>query len=235
MIKRIKNEYLKIGLLKIVFSIIILSLLTILFYKYNKNINESIYILITFLGLDICILFSSIISNEYESGTFRFYLTKPVKRYKIFVYKYLSLLIYFIITLLTLYLTYCLLDKSIKIDILKFFLRSSIPIITVLSIIMLISTIIKNSSVSTSLTIAIFLLSNLISQILFGFNIRVIQYTFLPYLDYSIFDTISNVEIMNEELNINLSLNRGIVIDIIYSIVLLIISIIIFTKKDIKS
>lgn len=235
MIKRIKNEYLKIGLLKIVFSIIILSLLTILFYKYNKNINESIYILITFLGLDICILFSSIISNEYESGTFRFYLTKPVKRYKIFVYKYLSLLIYFIITLLTLYLTYCLLDKSIKIDILKFFLRSSIPIITVLSIIMLISTIIKNSSISTSLTIAIFLLSNLISQILFGFNIRAIQYTFLPYLDYSIFDTISNVEIMNEELNINLSLNRGIVIDIIYSIVLLIISIIIFTKKDIKS
>lgn len=73
------------------------------------------------------------------------------------------------------------------------------------------------------------------AQILFGINIKIIQYTFLPYLDFTIFSNNEELEIMNKELGINLSQNNGIIILLVSIIVLYLISNYVFNKKDIKN
>ena len=75
----------------------------------------------------------------------------------------------------------------------------------------------------------------MIAQILFGIKVTFIEYTFLPYLDFSIFNDQVYLEEMNSELGVNLSLNRGLIIDFIFTLIFLVIGIYKFSKKDIKN
>lgn len=232
MIKRIDNEYIKIGYSKILISLIIIVLTIFLIYKFGSNFDNSVYILLPFIGVFMCILFSNIVSIEIENGTARYYLTKPKKRYKIFLYKYMSILLYLLFTLMIVFSIYYYFSNNF--NTIKF-VKYSIPLFTLTTIIFLSTIIFKNSSVSTSFSIIIFVLSNIISQLAFGINLTFFQYTLFPYLDFTIFDDLEALYIMNNELNINLNMNSGIYINIIYSLVFLIISLIIFVKKDIKN
>ena len=70
----------------------------------------------------------------------------------------------------------------------------------------------KNHVIVSSISILILCFGLIISQVLFGININIVEYTFLPYLDYSLFNDKLLLKEMNDELSIHLSLNRGIII-----------------------
>lgn len=232
MIKRIDNEYIKVGYIKILLSLIIIILTIFLIYKFGTNFDNSVYILLPFIGIFMCILFSNIITSEIENGTVRYYFTKPKKRYKIFLYKYISVLLYLVFTLAIVFCIYYYFSNNL--DIIKF-IRYSIPLFTLTTIVLLSSIIFKSSSISTSFSIIIFSLGNIISQLAFGIDLTFFQYTPLPYLDFTIFDNLETLNIMNNELNINLNMRSGIYINIIYSLLFILIGLILFTKKDIKN
>ena len=89
MIRLVKNEYTKIGHFKLNLPFIIFTIVILIMKEVESLSFGKIYSLISFIGLCNCALFGGIISNEIENGTFRIYLTKPVKREKIYLSKYI--------------------------------------------------------------------------------------------------------------------------------------------------
>ena len=74
------------------------------------------------------------------------------------------------------------------------------------------------------------------SPVIFNFFLNIkfkyIIYTFIPYLDFSIFKNPYSILMLNIEYNINFNMFYGVVILIIYSIMLLLSSLFIFNEKD---
>lgn len=243
MIKLIKNEFLKLSFIKLLFVLIVLFTSIFLIVYVNKssiNVFETSIYLIPFLGLFIVILFGGIISNEFTNGTIRMYLTKPVKRYKIYLSKLLTIFIVIILLLVFIIFVYFILLKIYEIEdinigqVKKLFIYS-IPLFFTAIVVLSISTLTKSTSASVGISLFLLLFSGIISQIFFGINMNFIEYTFLPYMDFTIFENINDIKIMNAELGIHLSINRGAVILLIYSFVFYIISNYIFVKADIKN
>ncbi len=230
--KIIRNEFTKLGIKKQIISFIILTTILILnYFINNRNLNEdNLLTMIPFIGIIITVLFSGIMSNEIENGTFRFYLTKPVSRYKIYLSKLLTIIIYTIEMLIYTILFYFLINKSI-INIGEF-LIASVSLILISTIIIFLSTIIKNQSITTSVSILLLTFGLTITELLLKKNITIIKYTFIPYLDLTIFKT-GVIDIINEEYKVALSLNKGIIIIIIYSIVFVCLGIKMFKNKNI--
>ena len=235
MINLIINEFKKVGLFKIILSFIIFLIVIITIYEFNDNMKDTVLNLIPFVGIVSSILFSGIISNEIEQGTFRFYLTKPISRKKIYKSKLLTIIIYNIILLTFIFYIYTVLCKSIdKQDFVKFVKYSS-SLLVINSIIILLSTIIRNTSLTVGIAISLLTFGLLITQLLLDIEISFIEYTFLPYLDFSIFNDKETIMVMNELYNINLSIKSGIVINFIYTYIFYKVGNYIFIKKDIKN
>ena len=99
-----------------------------LLYKYNSldvALNKS-FNLIPFVGVSSSILFSGIISTEYTNGNFRYYLTKPVKRWKIYFSKIISIFLYMLILVVFLILVNLIFIKKFDTSCMyKFILYSS--------------------------------------------------------------------------------------------------------------
>lgn len=230
--KLIKNEFIKIGIKKQIISLIILTIiLTLNYFINNKSLNEdNLLTMIPFIGIIITILFSGIMSNEIENGTFRFYLTKPVNRYKIYLSKLSTIIIYIVEMLIYTILFYFLINKNINnVD---NFLITSVSLILISTIIIFLSTIIKNQSITSSIPILFLTFGLTITELFLKKNITIIKYTFIPYLDLTLFKT-GVIDMINEEYNVALSLNRGIIIIIIYSIVFTYLGIKIFKNRNI--
>jgi hypothetical protein len=83
--------------------------------------------------------------------------------------------------------------------------------------------------------IFILVFSTLISQVLFGININVIEYTFLPYLDFNIFNDVDALNVMNKELGINLNMKSGVIIDLVSIIIFYYFGRLFFINKDVKN
>ena len=101
MINLINNELLKIKKSKIIFIEILFIVSLVLMNKYGKDslFNLS-FNLIPFIGVIISLLYAGTISSEIENGTMRFYLTKPYKRYKIYLSKVIACLYVVIISIM---------------------------------------------------------------------------------------------------------------------------------------
>lgn len=232
MIYLIKNEYIKIGLKKQLISFILLTTIILLIYFINnKQFNiDNLLTIIPFIGIIITILFSGIIQEEIESGTFRFYLTKSVCRNKIFISKLLTIIIYTISMLIYCLLIYIFINKNIKN--VNNFLISSISLLFISTLIIMLSTIIKNKSITSSISILILTFSITITELLLSKNIDIVKYTFLPYIDLSYYYN-DMIDIINIQYNINLSIKYGIIILLFYSILFILIGIKCFNKKNI--
>lgn len=230
--KLIRNEFTKIGIKKQIISFIILTIiLTLNYFINNKNLTvDNLLTIIPFIGVILTILFSGIMSNEIENGTFRFYLTKPVNRYKIYLSKLLTIIIFVVKMLMYTILFYFLINKNINnVD---NFLINSVSLILISTITIFLSTIIKNQSITSSIPILFLTFGLTITELLLRKNIKIIEYTFIPYLDLTIFKT-GMIDLLNEEYNIALSLNKGIIIIIIYSIIFTYLGAKIFKNKNI--
>ena len=74
------------------------------------------------------------------------------------------------------------------------------------------------------------------SPVIFNFFLNVkfkyIIYTFIPYLDFSIFKDAYSILMLNMKYNMNFNILLGIITLIIYSIVFLLLSLFIFNEKD---
>ncbi len=234
MINLIKNEFIKIRLSKIIFSQILLIITLLCIKRYgNKSILELSYNLIPIVSIIICILFGGIISNEIENGSFRYYLTKPYKRWKIYLSKMITIIIYITINILIITIVSSILNHSFDYKyILKFFIYS-VPCYFIGFLILYLSLCFKNHAFSVGISIFIVTFSLIISQVFFGFKFNIIEYTFLPYLDFSIFND-NSIDIMNKNLGTNLSLKKGIIIDVLSMFILYFLGNKKFIKKDIK-
>ena len=248
MIKLIKNELNKIFSFKyIIISLLFITSVFIVIY-YNRDIedaskvlNTSLY-MIPFIGMITCLLTGGIMSNEFQNGTIRMYLTKPVKRWKILLSKLLAIYLIIFYYLFIVLISYILFEsiyfdiKSVNIIIfLKDYFLYSIPVIFIGTLSLFLSTITISTSFSVGITCFIYLMASIIAQILFGIKFNIIQYTFLPYLDFTIFQNMDELNIMNSELGINLNVNNGIIILTLSTIILYLITNATFNKKDIKN
>lgn len=232
MIKLIKNEIKKIGIIKLIIPLIILIIAIILIKKYTNDFILNIYTLIEFLQILIVILFSSIMSNEYNNGTFKIYLTKPISRKKILLSKYLIEIIYSIILIVTIIVSISLINK-INIEIIKNILILSSPLLLISAIVLLFSTLKFSNSLTVGILSILVIFSQTITGILMN-KLKMIEYTFIPYLDlnYIIND---NYLLINSEYNMNITLIKSICIIIFYSIIIYFITELVFIKKDIKN
>jgi len=236
MIKLINNELIKLGKNKIILSQILFLIIIYIIYKVeDTNFSETIFSIIPFVGLLSCVLFGGIISGELDNGTLRFYLTKPHKRYKIYFSKLLCSYFYLTIVLTFILVVYLILNTSIDTDYIIKFYKYCIPIFLIMTITLFLSTLLKNTSLVVGISIFILVFSPIISQVFFGINFNFIEHTFLPYLDFTLFNDKISLDIMNNELGINLNLKKGIIIDILSIIIFYALGNFIFIKKDIRN
>ena len=170
MIRLVKNEYTKIGHFKLNLPFIIFTIVILIMKEVEGLSFVKIYSLISFIGLCNCALFGGIISNEIENGTFRIYLTKPVKREKIYLSKYIMMCFYTFVLSLFIYFMFVLIIRNFESKILFKYLMYTIPLYLLNSIIIFVSTIIRNTAIVVSICIFLLVFSLVIVQILFGLN-----------------------------------------------------------------
>lgn len=235
MIKLIKNELKKIGLLKILFSYLLCILIILLLYKINnKGFIYTSYTLIEFIPIIVIIIFSPTISNEINNGTFKIYLTKPIKRYKILLSKYITEIIYSIVLVFVIITTYSILNNKIDYHFIKNILILSYPILLTCSITIFLSLIIKNNSVNVGIQFVIITLSQMITNIFLSLNKKYILFSFIPYYDLNNFIN-RNYLVLNVKYGLELNIQKSFIIITIYTILIYIITNLLFIKKDIKN
>ena len=235
MIRLIINEINKVKISKMLFTYLLLVLSLILINKYSSNnIFDMSFNIIPFIAILISLLFSGSICFEIENGTMRYYLTKPFKRYKVYLSKLIVILLYVLISYLIIIITTSIIANFFDIKYVSKYFIHMIPIFFMSSYILFLSSTFKNHVFVSCLSILTLCFSLTISQVFFGLKINIVEYTFLPYLDYSIFNDKIFIENMNNELGTLISLNIGIILDLLYFILFLLLGTIKFCKKDIK-
>lgn len=245
MIRLIENEYIKSSKIKLFISSFIIILIIYFIIDFNEEksaeyLISTIYKFIPFISILICILFGGIVSNEFHSGTIRVYLAKPVKRWKILLSKIILVYLYILFFMIVTILSYLIIikiykDTYVNINIIKEVIIYFAPIFFTGSIVIFLSILTNSTSASVGISIMICFLSNLIVQIFFGFGYTIFQYTFLPYMDFSIFKDTDYLKLIYDELNVTLSIKNGIIILIVFSLLFIFLSFNMFIKKDIKN
>ena len=230
----------------------------------NKNINDYKtlnYQLKTtledyeiFIIIIILITSSTIISNELKEGTIKLLLIKPYTRNQILLSKYLSMIIVMVLSIIYLYLTQLLIggfylgfsSLQEKVVIYNFqlstimcynifgytFLRIllKLPMLILLSTLsFLISIITSNNILSLTISLIIYIFSASIKSLAINYNLKIMKYllTMNWNINEYLFGKLSEYKYLN--------LTTSIIICIIYYIFLLVLSFIIFNKKDIKN
>ena len=234
MTKLIKNEFLKLGKLKFILIHLIFLLIIITYYYVNKRVitEEFLLSLIPFIGVVVSILFCGIMSNEYNNGTFRIYLVKPINRTKIYISKLLTILLTIISILIHNLTIYILFTHNINANFTIKYFSYSHSLILISIIIIMLSTIIKASPLTSGIVIMLLTFGFSVFELLLLVDFNFLEFTFLPYIDLNVLNKLNYV---NTILGVNLSLKKSIIINFIYSIFFLIIGIYIFNKKDINN
>lgn len=112
------------------------------------------------------------------------------------------------------------------------FVVNSIPIYFLSTFTLFLTTVIKNQKVIIPINSILFIMSPVILNFFLNIKFKYIIYTFIPYLDFSIFKDIYSIYLLNIEYSMNFNKVLGIIILLIYSLLFMIISIKIFNKKD---
>ena len=230
----------------------------------NKNINDYKtlnYQLKTtledyeiFIVIIILITSSTIISNELKEGTIKLLLIKPYTRNQILLSKYLSMIIVMVLSIIYLYLTQLLIggfylgfsSLQEKVVIYNFqlstimcynifgytFLRVllKLPMLILLSTLsFLISIITSNNILPLTISLIVYIFSASIKSLAINYNLKIMKYllTMNWNINEYLFGKLSEYKYLN--------LTTSIIICIIYYIFLLVLSFIIFNKKDIKN
>lgn len=221
-----------------------------------KLIFEKSLVLSLFVMLIISIIGGSIMSYEYSKGSIKVLLSKPVRRWKVLFSKFITLnliniiLLFLIVISMTLFISIIcrinifnlkeivIINNSIKtvsyyLYFLKQFFINSLPIFFIGNFALMLSTLTLNTSFAVGISVFVSIIAGTISQVLLLFKLKFIAFTFLPYLDFTIFNNYVDIINFNIMYGVNLNLINGIIILIVYSILFYFISFL-FINKDIK-
>ena len=204
---------------------------------------------------------ASIVSEEYSKSTIKLLLIRPYSREKILLSKYITTLISMFILLLLiivvpLILNYLykgssifgsviygniLTNKVVHTKVIIYYINlviSFIPMILMYTTLaFFISVLTMSSSIANMLSFGIFFVSQILEGIALIFNFSLIKYSFTVVSDYTSY--ISMTTINNSMYNVaekfNLTLFEQNVTYIIYMILFLTLSFVIFKKRDIKN
>lgn len=234
MMNLIKNEFIKLGKLKLILIHLLFLIVIVTYYYVNKKVitEDFILSLIPFIGVGVSILFGGIMSSEYNDGTFRIYLVKPVKRTKIYIAKLLTIFLTIVSILIHNFTIYALFTHDISVNFTIKYLSYSHSLLLISTIIIMLSTIIKSSALTSGIVIMLLTFGFSIFELLSLANLNFLEYTFLPYLDLNILNKLNYV---NAILSVNLSLKKSIIINLIYSIIFIFVGVYLFNKKDIRN
>lgn len=226
--------------------------------KQMMDLFFNLFILVT---LAIITIFGSILSKEYRSGSIKLLLIRGVKRFKIILSKYITvilstygliilfLLIHMGITMYYMNISDLFIPKLTMINgnvteinyFLYLLIKSfvvSLPCLFFITLTFLLSIIITNNVVSTSIGVFLASCSSIFSyvwiSILFKFNLMILKYTPLPYLDMGPWLSSSEDQYSNNFIY-NFNINWGITLLILSIIVIYIGTHIIFIRKDVRS
>jgi ABC-2 type transport system permease protein len=225
-------------------------------HKKTKNIFEKNIIILVFIMLPISIISSNLYSSEINSGTMKTILVRPYNRIKIFLSKIIVINI-ICLTLILLnilfssFFTLIFTKENIfsfaeivnvnKIKLINYFLSYflnyfiiSIPVFFICNLSLILSFITSSTAISSGICIFLSLISLSISEFLFLLKMKFVQYTFLPYLDFTIFKEYTDVISFNINYGINLNVSKGILVLLVHVILLYLIVYANFRKKDIN-
>lgn len=230
----------------------------------SYNSSKSYMNLGLHLGVVIMIIMSitnaGIVAKEHDKGTIKLLLTKPVSRTKVLLSKFLYLIldtyVWWIIGSIILFLlvgfkfgfndlftSKIIVSNGLATEVnyllwyLKEMIICSVPVWCFLSILFSLSTITLSTALTASLTSIVSIFSITIWAMIANFGARfltVLSYTPIPYLDYW-FVRYSNNYYIRTISSTPLSDNYGLIISLVVSIVLFLITVLIYNKRDVKN
>lgn len=209
--------------------------------SYSQNFIFVFGVLILFLS------FHSF-SYDYQKESLKYVFQNKLGRAKVYYSKIFSLMlitfILFIILIVTMLITttllthenifkikeYIILNNGIRetyfiLSFLKNSFISLIPLFFVIIKSMFLSILFKGNNFGLVFSLLIYLGSLVLSQILFSFGFIFLEYTFLPYIDFTYLVSKSDVVFNNLIYDINLCKFNSYIIFFVYSIIFILISI----------
>ncbi|MPQ43607.1 ABC transporter permease subunit [Clostridium tarantellae] len=222
-------------------------------------INGTYEVFIILIVLVIIIISGGIVSSEFSKGTIRLLLIRPVSRWKILLSKLLATLIIgygmLIVSISVLIITSGIIfgfdtlqipvvqtvaSKVVDISYIQYILPkiliSSTSLVFIISLAFMISTLIKNTALAVSISTIVYLGAMPSIIMLSIVNISWIGNTLIPYINQSMFNLApSFIETLKVQNGIIMNPTFGGIQLLIVSLIMLIITFFIFTKKDIKN
>lgn len=229
-----------------------------LFSDNNLFCFENIYKVQVFLSVFSIVIGSSILLSEYKNGTIKLFLNVGASRFKVFLSFLISCIFLIIILNLILFLAFTLFliifnnsfelfklkvpiifnDDVIYVNYyLKSFLKfilNMLPVIFIGSFSFFISIIFLSQLFSLCLSFFLNVFGLVVFQWLLEYKIRFLMYSFIPYLDYTIFDDKLNIVLFNIEHGTNLSIFNGNVMLMLYFVIAFFVSLWFFLKRDVN-
>ena len=230
------------------------------YYKTSKTVmNNGLHLGVAIL-LVIIITNAGIMSSEHDKGTIKLLLTKPVKRYKILLSKLLYLIIEtFVIWLIASLILFFISgftcgfkdlftskiissgDTAKEVNYILWYIKEMIlgmiPLTFYITLLFSLSTITLSTSVTSGITSITVFLGMLIWPLISGsrvYSLSFLNYTPLPWINYRMV-TSSGLNYLRSISLTPLSDYYGLIISIIGSILLFLLTVFVYNKKDIKS
>lgn len=215
------------------------------FWKFMNDNTFTFSLIITFT----LIAASSIVSNEFTWGTIKLLLIRPYSRTKILLSKLISIylfslvmmVIFFAITLIVGLLFFGtggyndvnlfmengkIIEQPIYLIVLETYLFLFIKLVLITSFAFFVSTVFRSSALAMGISIIILLLGSTIVELLILAKMYWVKYLFIYSMDVSRYDGgLSVIKGTNE--------TYSIVLNAIYFIVFIVLSIIVFKKRDV--
>ncbi|WP_251555198.1 ABC transporter permease [Neobacillus muris] len=212
-------------------------------------INDSTS-LISFAGLFTIIVAAGIVASEFGWGTVKLLLIRPIKRYKILLSKYLTVLLFGLLMLLILFGSAAILgfalfgagdgstthlaysngtvvEQSMLLYLIKTYFLSSIDVVMITTMAFMISAVFRNSSLAVGLSIFLLLM---------GGQVTTLIATRYEWAKYSLFANTNLTQYTDGvPLVEGMTVGFSVIMLLIYFFVFLLLAFGVFTKRDVAA
>lgn len=223
-------------------------------YSKTRDIINSSMPLYYLIGIVLVFMAYQSLSYDYQHGTLKYVFLAKEGRMKVFISKFVSLLIILVmfislVNVLNLVCSSIFGDKSvlyltktiyynkkfIDISIIYYVLLKSIlymlPIVFMILLTLLLTILFKGNTISLVINMIVYLLSTTLMGNLLKFGITFVYKLPICYIDLTYFE--NNVYLLNNAIyNSDITLNNGVIILCLYSVIFFIMSIRLF-KRDV--
>lgn len=210
-------------------------------------INESTPF-ISFAGLFAIIIAAGIVAGEFSSGTIKLLLIRPIKRYKILLSKYATVILFSFFLLATLFISAGIVgfslfgagdgssvhlaytdgqvvEKSMLLHLIQVFLLSFVDVFMLVTLAFMISVVFRNSSLAIGISIFLLLMGGTVTAILASYFdwAKYILFANTNFMQY--FDGVPLVE--------GMTLGFSVTMIVIYFVIFQVLAFLMFTKRDV--